>query len=48
MFFALEPALDALPELGRRTRAASCALLPGALTVLLPNPERALRARLRS
>jgi L-threonylcarbamoyladenylate synthase len=40
MFFALESALAALPELGRRTRTALCALLPGGLTVLLPNPQR--------
>jgi L-threonylcarbamoyladenylate synthase len=39
-FFALEPALAALPELGRRTRAALRALLPGPLTVLVPNPAR--------
>jgi L-threonylcarbamoyladenylate synthase len=38
MFFALPPALAALPELGQRTRAAMQALLPGALTLLLPNP----------
>jgi L-threonylcarbamoyladenylate synthase len=38
MFFALAPALAALPELGPRTRLALEALLPGALTVLLPNP----------
>jgi L-threonylcarbamoyladenylate synthase len=38
MFFALELALAALPELEPRTRAAVEALLPGALTVLLPNP----------
>jgi L-threonylcarbamoyladenylate synthase len=38
MFFALAPALAALGELGPRTRAALRALLPGALTVLLPNP----------
>jgi L-threonylcarbamoyladenylate synthase len=31
-------ALAALPELGERTRAALCALLPGPLTLLLPNP----------
>ncbi len=37
MFFSLPAALDALPELGRRERAALEALLPGALTVLLPN-----------
>jgi L-threonylcarbamoyladenylate synthase len=40
MFFSVAPALRALPELGRRTRAAVEALLPGALTLLLPNPER--------
>jgi L-threonylcarbamoyladenylate synthase len=40
MFFALEPALAALPELGPRTRAALLALLPGAVTVLVPNPRR--------
>ena len=38
MFFALAPALQALPELGQRTRTALQALLPGALTVLLANP----------
>lgn len=40
MFFAIEPALDALVELGPRTRAALAALLPGPLTVLLANPQR--------
>src|ERR1022692_3051072 len=40
MFFALEPALDALSELGPRTRAAIPALLPGPVTLLLPNSER--------
>lgn len=40
MFFALKPALDALPELGGRTRAAMRALLPGPVTLLLPNPDR--------
>jgi len=39
-FFALEPALAALPELGPRTRAALSALLPGPLTLLVPNPAR--------
>ena len=38
MFFGLEPALAALPELERRTRAALQALLPGPVTLLLPNP----------
>ncbi len=40
MFFQLESALAALPELGDRTRAALGRLLPGALTVVLPNPAR--------
>jgi L-threonylcarbamoyladenylate synthase len=38
LFFSLEAALAALPELGPRTRAAAEALLPGALTLLLANP----------
>jgi L-threonylcarbamoyladenylate synthase len=38
MFFALDLALAALPELGRRTAGALQALLPGAVTLLLPNP----------
>ena len=38
MFFSLERALDALPELGPRTRDALDALLPGGVTLLLPNP----------
>lgn len=38
MFFDLELALIALPELGPRTRAALEQLLPGALTALVPNP----------
>lgn len=40
MFFAVDFALDALPELGLRERAAIEALLPGPLTLLLPNPRR--------
>ena len=40
MFFDLETALTALPELGERTRAALAQLLPGKVTVLVPNPER--------
>ena len=40
MFFQLESALAALPELGDRTRDALGRLLPGALTVVLPNPAR--------
>lgn len=39
MFFAIEDALEALPELGSRTRAALRELLPGPVTVLLPNPR---------
>jgi L-threonylcarbamoyladenylate synthase len=38
MFFDLELALAALPELGPRTLTALAALLPGAVTLLLPNP----------
>ena len=40
MFFDRELALAALPELGPRTRGALEALLPGAVTLLLPNPHR--------
>ncbi len=40
MFFALEPALRALDDLGPRTRAALIALLPGPLTLLLADPSR--------
>jgi len=40
MFFALDLALAALPELGPRTSDAVGALLPGAVTLLLPNPAR--------
>ena len=40
MFFELELALAALPELGPRTRDALARLLPGALTLLVPNPAR--------
>jgi L-threonylcarbamoyladenylate synthase len=38
MFFALDLAFAALPELGPRTAGALRALLPGAVTLLLPNP----------
>ncbi len=38
MFFDVSLALDALPELGERTRAALVALLPGEVSLLLPNP----------
>jgi L-threonylcarbamoyladenylate synthase len=40
MFFALDLALAALPELGPRTARALRGLLPGAVTLLLPNPAR--------
>jgi L-threonylcarbamoyladenylate synthase len=40
MFFDLGLALAALPELPAPTRAALERLLPGAVTVLVPNPER--------
>jgi L-threonylcarbamoyladenylate synthase len=38
MFFGLELALEALPELGERTREAMRRLLPGAVSLLLANP----------
>jgi L-threonylcarbamoyladenylate synthase len=37
MFFSLDLALEALPELGPRNREALVRLLPGAVTALLPN-----------
>jgi L-threonylcarbamoyladenylate synthase len=37
MFFSLDAALAALPELGERERGAMQALLPGPVTLLLPN-----------
>lgn len=40
MFFAHERALAALPELGRQTRGALARLLPGPVTVLVPNPRQ--------
>jgi L-threonylcarbamoyladenylate synthase len=40
MFFDLGLALAALPELGARTREAIELLLPGALTLLVPNQAR--------
>jgi L-threonylcarbamoyladenylate synthase len=40
MFFSVQAAETATPWLGPRTRAALAALLPGAVTLLLPNPER--------
>jgi L-threonylcarbamoyladenylate synthase len=39
MFFDRAHALAALPELGARIRAALEGLLPGGVTLLLPNPE---------
>jgi L-threonylcarbamoyladenylate synthase len=40
MFFELDAALAAVPDtLGARTRTALQALMPGGVTVLLPNPE---------
>lgn len=39
MFFDLDRAMAALPELGPDTRVALSRLLPGAITVLLPNPD---------
>jgi L-threonylcarbamoyladenylate synthase len=38
MFFDAAPALEALPDLGTRTRALLKRLLPGGVTLLLPNP----------
>ena len=40
MFFQLEPALRSLPSLGPRTRGAFERLLPGAVTLIVPNPDR--------
>jgi L-threonylcarbamoyladenylate synthase len=40
LFFSLELAFAALPELGPRTVAGLEGLMPGAVTVLLPNPSR--------
>ncbi|HXW59336.1 MAG TPA: Sua5/YciO/YrdC/YwlC family protein [Solirubrobacteraceae bacterium] len=40
LFFALAPALSALPELTGRERLALGALLPGPVTLLLPNRAR--------
>jgi L-threonylcarbamoyladenylate synthase len=39
MFFDAQLALAALPEVGPRTRSGLERLLPGPVTVLLPNPE---------
>jgi L-threonylcarbamoyladenylate synthase len=40
LFGSLQAARSELERLGSRTRSAAEALLPGALTLLLPNPER--------
>jgi L-threonylcarbamoyladenylate synthase len=40
MFFDLEAALGALPDLGTRARTALPRLMPGSVTVLVPNPSR--------
>jgi L-threonylcarbamoyladenylate synthase len=40
MFFSVGAALAALPELGPRTRAAVERVLPGGLTLIVPNAER--------
>lgn len=40
MFFDATLALESLPELGGRTRDALGRMLPGGVTVLLPNPAR--------
>jgi len=40
MFFDLDLALATLPELGERTRAVLTRLLPGPVTLLVPNPVR--------
>lgn len=40
MFFGLEVALGELPELGGRTREAMNQLLPGGVTLIVPNPAR--------
>lgn len=39
MFFDLDAALMALPELGERTREALARLMPGGVTALVPNPR---------
>ncbi|HET9104404.1 MAG TPA: Sua5/YciO/YrdC/YwlC family protein [Solirubrobacteraceae bacterium] len=38
MFFSLELAFAAVPEIGGRTRAALTRLMPGPVSVLIPNP----------
>lgn len=39
MFFDLDAALGALPELGQRTQAALRTVMPGGITALVANPE---------
>lgn len=39
MWFDVEVALGALPELGPRTRSFASHLLPGGVTLVLPNPQ---------
>jgi L-threonylcarbamoyladenylate synthase len=39
LFFDLERALAELPDIGPKTRAALDRLMPGAVTVLIPNPS---------
>jgi L-threonylcarbamoyladenylate synthase len=43
MFFAVDRALAALPELAARTHTAVDRLLPGGVTLLLPNPRHRFR-----
>jgi L-threonylcarbamoyladenylate synthase len=43
LFFSLELAFAALPDLPARTASAMEALLPGGVTLLLPNPEHRFR-----
>jgi tRNA threonylcarbamoyl adenosine modification protein (Sua5/YciO/YrdC/YwlC family) len=39
MFFGVDAALEAMPELGERTREGFRRLLPGGVTLLVPNPS---------
>jgi tRNA threonylcarbamoyl adenosine modification protein (Sua5/YciO/YrdC/YwlC family) len=39
MFFNVEDAFAAIPELGERTRAAMTRVMPGPVSVLVPNPS---------
>ena len=48
MFFGLELALAALPELGPRNARRARAAAPGGVTLLLPEPGAALPARVRA